>query len=1283
MSKIIIGTGKNAGGSLVFPERPTIEQTLNTPNQQTFTVDFNGVSWDLTQYQYSDQPDFANPTLEETAGTTIDIIASQNAIDDFYIQARGKNNSGKLGEWTDTLFIDVPNQVAVGNTFPQVTNGDAELFINYTTSAVGLKDVTLFYKVKGDSNFIENGTFPPTGNLLLSGLTNGTTYEVQIRHNPINFDYLESFSSILEGTPSVIVQQLPTPQSSTFAQTSQNDGTFIWATVGQATGYNYYVNDIFLASTASTNATIDISGFSIGTQIKLSVEATAAGFTTSERLDRNYVIVDFAANVITPEQFGAEPYYKPLDGRQFEGFDFPLINYNPLTEAQFNALGTGLTYADYPNGVTQLTPVTNDGNGTTINGVFTSDDVGKSFVGLKNNLNGALGNFVDEFIDYNISARYATVVFQDLGFALVDFEFNGNDRDASQQQLNGKGYIFNDDTSALNQVAVNWKGASSPDTIRLTPNVRNSYVLSTYVAPEFEGFDLDGTNNKNLLIYTGSTARARIKYAIEDYNYSRVPTGGAQKYVQTSRLFNFNGYTGQCVSHNIQWVSAHNSFNIASALRTDFAYGRMGGGGVCLGVNIENMVEWDELYNGYEVTAADQFLLRAGSLSSNGTTTGTEDETKDVDEFGFLAFTGLADFQGPQSMGQTSGYTAGATYYVFDDFTTNIIPTGEYGTYSTSFDCKFSTDYTGIWDTGDDQDPSTKTELPSHSLEIIPKLGDGNFWIPRTWGGNNRTMIYHIDDFVFAANTNRDNYITDYYCQFYFPTNSKLLATDDMSNGDKTISSTKAIVAWEIPKVGEVRQISRDYLLGNDMGANDNRTFATVGLPLRNSVRTMSNWCTILNKYVDDFTQAEKDYIYEYGKPIEMQVGDEFKLCSWIIVSDATGLSKGDSVTGDTSGATATVERVEQIRYANRVVLKGASASFDGDSTINGGAYTITSSSDYDPTEVYKCMRKQRGSYPLSTEQTVTDFNEEEWTYYGAGDYAKGINVNASSNDLKAYQWSYLMLDKTLPDGVNGVGAIADKDDPTLYIEIVESKAEYLLDGQTRRGRLTYVGQAKYVNNYVYYNGVNRTAVARSGAAQVGYGLAFGGAEDNNINGFDSQPWLYSQAGGWQVAYTRAEMSWYLRSPSNWQRTAYRQNRLTSEGNTSQMRPAGRTAFSLNSLAKYSKGYTLINIEGIKKILQVEKAGSSSQFDNTQVIYDNNPSYVPQYAIDEEMLPPTETAPYVPKIRLYGQRTIDFINTELNEYSNVTGNTVLTDTDVNNAPDLPKTIRDILATLPS
>ena len=867
---------------------------------------------------------------------------------------------------------------------------------------------------------------------------------------------------------------------------------------------------------------------------------------------------------------------------------------------------------------------------------------------------------------------------------MVDFEFNGGNRDASQPQLNGKGYIFNDDTSALNQVAIHWQGVSTPDTIRLVPNVRNSYVLSTYVAPEFVGFDLSDNATKNLLIYTGSTARARIKYSVEDYNYTRVPTGGATKWAQTTQLFRFSDYVGQCVSQNIQWVSAHNYFNIASALGTEYAYGKLGGGGVCLGVNIENMIEWNELYNGYGVTDADQFLLRAGSCSQSGTTTGTGVDTEDVDKFGFLAFTGLADFQGPQAMGTAGGASSGSTYYVFDDCTFNIIPTSDYGSYNVTFDCKFTPDYTGIWDTGDDQDPSTKTELPSHALEIVPKLGDGNFWIPRFQGGNNRTTIYQIDTFTFAANTNRNNYITDYYCNFYFPTNSKITRTEGMDNGYQTISSTKAVVAWEIPRVGDVRQISRNYLIGNSY-TDLTTTFSTVGLPIRNAIRTMSNWCTILNKYVDDFTQAEKDYIYEYGRPIELQVEDEFKICSWIIVNDATGLSKGDSVTGDTSGATATVERVEQVRYTNRVVLKGASASFDGDASINGGAYTITSSSNYDPTEVYKCMRKQRGDFASSTLSTTVDFNGDEWTHNPAGDYATGVNLNSDKKSARqAYQWSYMMLDKNLPDGVNGVGAIADKDDPTLYIEIVVSKAEYLLDGQTRRGRLKYIGTAKYSNNYVLNNEFNRTTSGGSGSTPSGYGLALNGTSDNNIISFDSESWLTALGGGnWQVAYTRAEMSWYLRSPSNWQRTAYRQNKLASEGNTSQMRPAGKTAFNLNSLAKYSKGYTLINVDGIKRILETEKGSSQGQFDNTQVIYDENPSYVPQYAIDEEMLPPTESAPYVPKIRLYGQRTIDFINTELNEYGNTTGNTVLTDADVNNAPDLPKTIRDILATLPS
>ena len=95
------------------------------------------------------------------------------------------------------------------------------------------------------------------------------------------------------------------------------------------------------------------------------------------------MVQDSAANILQPEDFTAVAYYKPLDGRQFEGFDMPLINYQPLTEAAFNALNTGLTYSDYPNGVTSITTITNDGTGTLLPNVFSQSDVGKRFVGLK------------------------------------------------------------------------------------------------------------------------------------------------------------------------------------------------------------------------------------------------------------------------------------------------------------------------------------------------------------------------------------------------------------------------------------------------------------------------------------------------------------------------------------------------------------------------------------------------------------------------------------------------------------------------------------------------------------------------------------------------------------------------------------------------------------------------------------------------------------------------------------------------------------------------------------
>ena len=249
---------------------------------------------------------------------------------------------------------------------------------------------------------------------------------------------------------------------------------------------------------------------------------------------------------------------------------------------------------------------------------------------------------------------------------------------------------------------------------------------------------------------------------------------------------------------------------------------------------------------------------------------------------------------------------------------------------------------------------------------------------------------------------------------------------------------------------------------------------------------------------------------------------------------------------------------------------------------------------------------------------------------------------------------------------------MGDAADPLLYVEFVTSKAAYLLDGQEREGRLNYFGNTKYNTNYGWSDLEARTRLTFKSSNLGGY---------NSIAGFDTEEWTYRDYEAAWVSYTRATVTWYLRNPPNWQSSLYRQQ-LSSNFNGSQMRPAGSTSYSNEILAKYSKGYTIINVK-LPRLLETEKTSSSQQFDRTKVIYDANPSYVPQYAIDEEMLPPNETAPYIPALRIYGTDAVNFYqNNQVNEYTNVEGTAVFDD-DVNNAPDLPKSVRDILATLPS
>jgi hypothetical protein len=977
---------------------------------------------------------------------------------------------------------------------------------------------------------------------------------------------------------------------------------------------------------------------------------------------------NYPKDQIVPEKFGAQAYYKPLDGRQYEGFDFPLINFYPLSKAEFEKLNTGLKYNDYPKGVTKIVAVQNNKTGITIPEVFTKEDIGKSFVGLKNHLNGAHGQFTDEYIDYDISARYAKVIYQASEYCLVDFEFNGGDRDVSKPQENGQGYIFFDNTKALAKSFQEWQNPISPDKILLKEISRSGYVLTAYVAPQLGTFNI-GNSSKNFLIHTGSENPGRIKFGIEDYNGIKIRAGiGNSKYQQPNYLFRFSGYKNHCVSHNVEWVPAHNHFEIADPYIKGVGTGNLGGGGVFMVLNINPKVEWNELTKGNNITKKELFMFSTGNIGNSGSTK-VDKHLTDVDKFGFVAFIGKADFSGPNCLGQTGGKTAGGVYYILDDFTVNYSPVNRFTPTTETFMARFSEDYSGI-NSQLENDGELIKSLANRCLEITSE--NGNFWKTRRMGGSNRALVIHTEKFVFLGNTTRFNSIHGYWTPCYNNNGQKLLKDKQgMLFGSNTVTSKKMILNFEILSTKEddgsnpkLVSISRDYLAGNSIA---NKQFiSTIGLPFINSIRTHINWTTVFQKPSNLLSEDELTYINKIDrKPKEWQVNDKFRICAWVELESIDGIRIGDIIKGDQSNVTAVVRDIDDFMYSKRLILGSASGNFKVDQTVNNGKSKVIKASNFDPTVVYTCARKQRGDYSSSQKKSVKSKNGKTYNYYG-GEYPDGMpgteNFNAHS-----YQYSYLLVTPNLPLIING----NDKDNPVFEIEVVHSEAEILLDGKARPTRISYLGKNKFKTSL---SQVNAEKLMRK--ANSGYGISYMGVKDDNFSEFDSQNWVkWGKASN--LSYTRAEMTWYLRNPENWQNSPYRKT-LKNAGNNSAMRPAGKTAYKEDNLAKWSKGYTIINVTGIRRIGEVEKGSSGKQFERQRGVYKNNPVYNPAYAEREQMLPKNEQGPYRPKFRVYGQQAVEYYKKQTIEYEDPSGTNVVFDQNVENAPDLPYTIRKIL-----
>jgi hypothetical protein len=277
-------------------------------------------------------------------------------------------------------------------------------------------------------------------------------------------------------------------------------------------------------------------------------------------------------------------------------------------------------------------------------------------------------------------------------------------------------------------------------------------------------------------------------------------------------------------------------------------------------------------------------------------------------------------------------------------------------------------------------------------------------------------------------------------------------------------------------------------------------------------------------------------------------------------------------------------------------------------------------------------------SYTIQTGTDLENPNGLIYKHTNGGDNATFAGMGVRFRSSLYYET--VILDKDLPDDLNG----KDETIPTFEIEVVNSEAEYLLDGQPRQMRHTYRSLGRYQNGFNNFHDRRRVA---SGGLANGY---------STITGFDSEPWLSIGESSGHLLYIVGEITrmWY-----------------DGDANNSFAR-INNTSFNLNQLQRYTKGWFIKNVTNppVGQWRSAESASTRNQLEAQRLIYESNPEYSPQWADDEGL-------PGRPKLWLMGSNS----NDQMQGWVDPTGQNIVRDSNAANAPDLPKTIKDILIDL--
>lgn len=813
MSLLLTISAQNNGG--VYPPKPVLQFIQITPALVTLQLQGYSVG---TTFQASQDPTFATGTQSNADGIFINLGTGIWYFRGSAINTQYSNRETQLLTATPlrTLAITADAGVSQVSITHDVVVGDA----------TDIAHVQIWRRANQTGIYAMLTTFTPAQVINVgikpyidtTSIVNGTRYDYYFVAIPASINNTATQSNIDDATPQAITPQLSVPTG--FAAVQQDNTAALsnttlkctWAAVANANQYtlSYTKNGIAQTAIVGSALTQYITGLAVNDVIALSLIAqdTTANYLPSNAAPLNRTLQDvLTTNNITPEFYNAEAYYKPLDGRReiwnykspesflkgimVDGTDvyIPYVSmaadiaaataaYNAYTAAEV----TALRFTDYPRiTYTPFSQMSIDDkqllsdallageNYTMITvptSTFTNDDLHKEFCGRENHRNEALGAFIDEYIPYGISARYSKVCLVDSATKIfVDFEYNGGNVDAPQIQENGKGYIYFDNTTALNQLFAAANTLADDKTILFAPLTYSAKVITAYVAPLLNS--VNANLAYNWLLKTSGT-RSRIKYGIEDYFYLQLnESGSVKKYPLTNStllatnydkvLFNIttSSSTKRFVSHNIQFVPAHGILSAAVPVKNKLIQGT--NLNLVAFIRPQNGVEQDAIALGTGITQ-EKFAISMGDVSGGAYTGSGTSLMHDVSKISYQ-FHHDFRYAGAWALGQVGGGNKGGNYTMADAGTFDFGDQSEWAPGSNTFNMRFVANHNTLG-----SHIQANAHLPTHSLQAAT---EGNFLSSHTAGGNYRHLCYHIDKAILFADFIGNARYKGYWQLFY------------------------------------------------------------------------------------------------------------------------------------------------------------------------------------------------------------------------------------------------------------------------------------------------------------------------------------------------------------------------------------------------------------------------------------------------------------------------------------------------------------------------------------